>query len=105
MRLAQEPQRSEAGEAPTHWVSVSGWHDCRKHSEIEHKSNGFSIPLRKLIPPVLKLRMCNEKLIFLFLNQNICCGYSKEPSHRGGSFEHPKHMLRLKGKKIFTILD
>ena len=21
-----------------------------------------------------------QKLIFLFLNQNICCGYSKEPS-------------------------
>ena len=28
----------------------------------------------------LKLRVCNTKLIFLFLNQNICCGYSKEPS-------------------------
>ena len=23
----------------------------------------------------------NRKLFFLFLNQNICCGYSKEPSH------------------------
>ena len=22
----------------------------------------------------------NRKLFFLFLNQNICCGYSKEPS-------------------------
>ena len=28
----------------------------------------------------LKLRVCIEKLIFLFLNQNICCGYSKERS-------------------------
>ena len=28
----------------------------------------------------LQLRVCNENLIFLFLNQNICCGYSKEPS-------------------------
>ena len=29
-----------------------------------------------------KLRVCNENLFlkFLFLNQNICCGYSKEPS-------------------------
>ena len=26
------------------------------------------------------LRVCNRKLIFLFLNQNICCGYSKELS-------------------------
>ena len=33
MFLAQGPQRSDAGEAPTQWVSVSGWHDCRKHSE------------------------------------------------------------------------
>ena len=23
--------------------------------------------------------------------QNICCGYSKEPSQRDGSFGHPKH--------------
>ena len=30
--------------------------------------------------PGLLLRVCNENLIFLFLNQNICCGYSKEPS-------------------------
>ena len=28
----------------------------------------------------LKIRMSNRKIIFLFLNQNICCGYSKEPS-------------------------
>ena len=26
----------------------------------------------------LSLRVCKENLIFLFLNQNICCGYSKE---------------------------
>ena len=45
-----------------------------------------------------------QKLIFLFLNQKICCGYSKEPSHWDGSFEHPKQMLKLIDKKIFTIL-
>ena len=28
----------------------------------------------------VQLRACNENLVFLFLNQNICCGYSKEPS-------------------------
>ena len=42
--------------------------------------------------------------MFLFLNQNICCGYSKEPSQWDGSFEHSKHMLKFMGKKIFTIL-
>ena len=34
------------------------------------------------------------KIVFLFLNQNICCGYSKEPSQ----------MLKMVGKKIFTFL-
>ena len=42
-----------------------------------------------------------EKLFFLFLNQNKSCGYSKEPSQWDGSFEHPKHMLKLIGKEIF----
>ena len=28
----------------------------------------------------LQLRVRTKKLIFLFLSQNICCGYSKEPS-------------------------
>ena len=42
--------------------------------------------------------------MFLNLNQNICCGYSKEPSQWDGSFEHPKQMLKLMDKKILTIL-
>ena len=33
-------------------------------------------PGRLQIPGVV----CNVKLIFLFLNHNIFCGYSKEPS-------------------------
>ena len=28
-----------------------------------------------------QIRVHNEKLFFVFLNQNICCGYSKERSH------------------------
>ena len=53
----------------------------------------------------LKLRMCIKKLTSLFLNQNMYCGYSKEPSQRdgSGSFEHPKHKLKLMGKKVFTL--
>ena len=46
----------------------------------------------------------DQTFIFLFINQNICCGYSKEPSQWDGSFEHLKPMLRLTDKKIFTIL-
>ena len=41
---------------------------------------------------------------FLISILNICCGYSKEPSQWDGSFEHPKQMLKLMSKKIFTIL-
>ena len=41
---------------------------------------------------------CYQKLVLIFLNQTICCGYLKEPSQRD-SFEHPKHMLKLVGKK------
>ena len=47
--------------------------------------------------------LLNRKLIFLFLNQNICCGHSKELSQWDGSFEHSKHMLKVMRKKIFTI--
>ena len=52
-----------------------------------------------------KLRVHAPKIIFLFLNQNICCWYSKETSQWDGFFEHPKHMFKLMGKNIiFTIL-
>ena len=43
----------------------------------------------------LELRVGNANLIYLFLNQNICRGYSKELSQCVGSFEHPKHMLKI----------
>ena len=43
-----------------------------------------------------------KKMILLFLNQNICCGYSKEPSRRDSSFEHQKHMLKM---IYYTIID
>ena len=62
-----------------------------------------SIKYRKLVYRTL-VKSAHKKMISLFLNQNICCGYSKEPSHWDGSFEHPKHMLKRMGKKIFTIL-
>ena len=50
------------------------------------------------------IRLCNQSLNFLFLKQNICCGYSKEQSHWHGSFEHPKYLFKLMGKKIIKIL-
>ena len=55
-------------------------------------------------PPQTQLRVRNGKLFFLFLNQNICCGYSKEPSRGDGSFEHPQHIFELMDKKIIGLL-
>ena len=52
----------------------------------------------------LQIKVCNQKIIFLILNQNICCGYSKEPSHWENSFEYPWLTFKLKDKKIITIL-
>ena len=54
--------------------------------------------------PGLQIRVRIGKLFSLFLIQNICCGYSKEPSQGDGSFEHPQHMFKLMGKKIIKIL-
>ena len=35
-----------------------------------------------------------NKTLFSVLIKNKCCGYSKEPSQWGGSFEHPKHSVQ-----------
>ena len=36
---------------------------------------------------------------FLFLDENICCGYSLEAPHRGASNEYPQHMFLSRNKK------
>ena len=46
----------------------------------------------------LQIRVRIGKLFSLFLIQNISCEYSKD-----GSFEHPKHMFKLMGKKILQF--
>ena len=82
---------------PSHW---DGSFEYPQHMFwMINKENNF--PIRTLI---WRPGVCNENLIFLFLNQNICCGYSKEPSQWDSSFEHPKHMFKLMGMEIFTIL-
>ena len=58
--------------------------------------------LRLRLTAGLLLIVRNRKIILLFLNQSICCGYSKEPSQRDGSFEHTKHML--KNVDNFTLI-
>ena len=79
-----------------------------EESSCDHTENDASYAwdknLLKIHDAGLRFRVWNENLIFLFLNQNICLGCSKEPSQWGGSSEHPKHMLKLMGNKTFTIL-
>ena len=42
-----------------------------------------------------KVLFLNQKvsIFFLFLNENICCGYSLEAPRRGASNEYPQHMF------------
>ena len=72
---------------------------------FEHLKQMFKLMDKKLFTILQSnILLCWTKQNFLFLNQNICCGYSKEPSRWGGSFEHPKQMFKLMDKKIFTNL-
>ena len=53
---------------------------------------------------ILKSKNSVQKLLifFLFLNKNICCGYSLEAPWGGVSNEYPQHVFLLRNKKIIT---
>ena len=63
--------------------------------------------LRKLVHAInrdflaLKIENFQQKKlnIFLIFAQNIDCGYTLEPPHRGGSNEYPQSMFWSKNKK------
>ena len=61
--------------------------------------NGFDSVLlyyrtvKRLLIPILQIRGRNRKLVFLFLNQNICCGDLNGPIIWDGSFEDQTHTL------------
>ena len=42
-------------------------------------------------------------LFFLFLNKNICCGYSLEAPRGGASNEYRQNMFLLRNKKIYQF--
>ena len=44
------------------------------------------------------------KIIFLICKPNHMLWVLKQPSHWDRSFDNPKHMFKLMGKEIFTIL-
>ena len=39
-----------------------------------------------------RMRVRDQKNNFLFFNQHVCFGYSKEPSQLDNSSEHPEHV-------------
>ena len=54
----------------------------------------------KVIGPVKQNNLRNlVAIIFLSISLNMCFGWSKEPSHRDGSFEYSQHMFWLRIKK------
>ena len=82
-------------------------HKLIKHSQPDKNSNGLCAFIRLSTVADSRLQifsMHNWKSFYLFLNQNIHCGFSIEPSQWNGSIKCPKLMLKLLGKKIFTIL-
>ena len=42
-------------------------------------------------------------IFFLFLKENICCGYLLEAPRRGTSNEYPQHMFLFRNKKDISI--
>ena len=54
---------------------------------------------------ILSGRLRQGLLYFFFLNPNIFCGYSKEPSHLDGLFVHQKHTFKLMGTKMIILLS
>ena len=61
-------------------------------------------PLPILTCSGLKLKSSYQNINFLIFQPNIYNGYLKELSHWDRSFVHPKHLLKLMGKKTSTIL-
>ena len=43
------------------------------------------------------------QIVFLFLDENICCGYSLEVPRQGPSDEYPQHMFLSRNKKNMDI--
>ena len=81
--------------------TVSQFIICPVHQD---ESDQQSRPGSEKILTGIKFRVRNRKITFLHFDQNICCGYSKELSEWDRSFEHPKHMLKIMGKKISNLM-
>ena len=43
-------------------------------------------------------------IFFLFLNKNICCGYSLEAPQQGASNKYPQHKYLSRNKKTVNLI-
>ena len=69
-----------------------------RHKYIPHNRNYYTPPYTPTL--CSKTGVCRGIPIFLFLLENIDCGYSLEPPRRGGSNVYPQSMFRAKIRKI-----
>ena len=59
-------------------------------------------PLDKYFECIVLDKRSIWKIFFLFLYENIHCGYSLEAPRRGASNEYPQCMVSLRNKKIIN---
>ena len=97
--------RGASNEYPQH-VFMENWRKLSRNYHqilLPNKSSDFSIlciALDKALFPTKKI-----SIFFLFLDENISCGYSLEAPRRGTSNEYPQHMFSSSSKKtIYRIL-
>ena len=91
-----------------------------KHAELKknvgrqlsfHKKTRFNISCRLIMQSLnsymefndfkswVEIRVSIRLIVFLFLHENICCGYSLEAPRQGASNEYPQHMFSWRNKK------
>ena len=80
---------------------VSVMVDSRKTHGVMSDCNKQNIYDYRILKTGLQIRVP----IFLISKPKHMSWYSKEPSKWDISFEHPKHMFQLMGKKIIAILQ
>ena len=59
----------------------------------------YSLLSRPTPPDKARFFYLKVSIFFLFLHENICCGYSSEALHRGASNEYPQHMYSWRNQK------
>ena len=80
---------------------MTNW-PCNVHSRtycLSHTSWYCSVALGKMIFSIQKV-----VILFLFLHENICCGYALEAPHWCASNEYPQHMFSWRKRKHIYLM-